>query len=191
MNDGPIFYPSTPYEIRDGTIARVKAMTANFKNVYRQRTFPTKDAQMPLAAVWTVRDNASPNGDCNAGSPSFLHSFTLAIDIAAAAANDDALDATITSMAEGVRDTLLTDASWVMLFEGIQRCNLHYSYPKETDFIIAMATIEIEVTFRSDWPPIEANDFTQVAVSTSESGTSPPRRYDGYLTQFSVPGPAT
>lgn len=188
MPNAETYLPASPSEIRDGTVERLKASAIGFKNVYRQRTIPTKDAQMPFAAMWTVRDDTSPNGDSNVGSPSFVHKLTLAIDIAARGNDDDALDAKITAMAEGLRDTLLTDASWVQLFEGIERCNLHYSYPKETDFIVGMATIEIEVTFRSEWPPVEENDFTQVAVAMNGRSASPPRRYDGYLTQFSVQG---
>ena len=185
---GPIFYPESPETIRDGVFARIQASNVGFANVFRQRTFPTKDMHMPYAAVWTAKDATIPNGDGNVGEPSFFHNLTLVVDMVAAGEDDDALDATITAMGEGVRDTLLTDASFKLLFEGVERASLHYAYPKETDFIIAIATMELEVTFRSDWPPVEENDFTQVAVATNERSAMPPRRFDGYLTQFSVPG---
>ena len=221
MSDaGPIFYPESPETIRDGIFARIQASAVGFKTVYRQRTFPIKDDQMPYAAVWTAKDATIPNGDSNVGEPSFFHNFTLVVDMVAAGKNDDALDATITAMGEGVRDTLLTDASFKMLFEGIERASLHYAYPKETDFIVtlltdasfkmlfegieraslhyaypketdfivAIATLEIEVTFRSEWPPVEENDFTQAAVFTNEARAQPLRRFDGYVTQFSIPG---
>ena len=189
MSDaGPIFYPESPETIRDGIFARIQASAVGFKTVYRQRTFPIKDDQMPYAAVWTAKDSTIPNGDGNVGEPSFFHTLTLVVDMVAAGKNDDALDATITAMGEGVRDTLLTDASFKLLFEGIERASLHYAYPKETDFIVAIATLEIEVTFRSEWPPVEENDFTRVAVFTNEARAQPPRRFDGYVTQFSVAG---
>lgn len=184
------YYPFSPDDIRDGTVQRLQASVIGFKNVFRQRTIPTKDSQLPLAAIWTLRDRTAPNGDSNVGAPSFIHTLGLAIDIAAAANDDASLDAKLTAMAEGVRNTLLTDASWVQLFEGIEGCSIHYSYPPNGDLTLGIATIELEVTFRSEWPPIEENDFTQVAIATNDPGAMPPRRYDGYQTGFSLPGTA-
>ena len=189
MNIGePLFYPYGPSAIRDGTVARLVALGI-FKNVYRQRTMPTKDDQLPLAAVWTMRDDTTPNGDANVGPPSFFHQYTFVVDVLMAANSDDALTAGIDDLVFKVRAALLTDLTWVNLFEGIERCNVHPVYPKETALTFAQAAIEIEVTFRSEWPPYVPNDFLQVGVSTSKAGTTPPV-LNGLSTQFDIPEPA-
>ena len=76
----PSYYPAGPIDIRDGTIARVKAMTG-FANVFGNRVLPTKDSQMPFACVWHAGDRTEPNGDANTGVPSFDHTLLMAVSI--------------------------------------------------------------------------------------------------------------
>ncbi len=155
----PIFWPSGgPTAIRDGAVAVLEA-TGYFKKVYRQKTTPTKDDQLPFAAVWVVRDDTEPMGDSNKGTPSFDHTYTLCIDVGMKAANDDALTEVLDDLGLKTRTALLCDNGWRQTFEGIERCSIHPIYPKETTFVFVQAAIEVVVTFRSAWPPYLPNDF--------------------------------
>lgn len=177
----PVFYPASPIEIRDGTAARLTAdaTAIGLKNVFKSRTIPTKDDQIPFAAVWHAGERTEPNGDANVGSPSFIHTLTLVIDVVAKAGNETALDTSIVNLVETIRATLLTDPTWVNLFEGIERCDTRYSYPKETNDFLVEAMIEIEVTFRSEWPPYLPNMLKTVTVTPT-----PPGALNGFTTQF-------
>ena len=160
----PIFWPpGGPVAIRDGAVACLKA-TGYFKNVYRQKTTPTKDDQLPVAAVWIVRDDTLPMGDANVGTPSFDHTYTLCIDVLMKAATDDALTATLDDLGMKTRTALLCDGTWRQLFEGIERCSIHPIYPKETNVTFVQAAIEVVVTFRSAWPPYLPNDLKSIVV---------------------------
>jgi hypothetical protein len=167
----PLFYPIGPIDILDGTVTRLQAIQA-FKNVYEQRTFPTKDDQLPFAAVWHAGERTEPNGDANVGAPSFFHTLTLVVDVVTSGPDETTLKTNIVQLVETTRATLLTDGSWVQLFEGIERCDTRYNFPKETNLIVAEAVIEFQVTFRSEWPPNEANDFATLGVDARPDGAT-------------------
>ena len=142
----PTFYPAGPIQIRDGTAARVKAMSG-FANVYSQRVLPTKDTQMPFACVWHAGDRTEPWGDDNVGAPRFDHSLTMIVDVVIASTSQAALDAPIVDLVERLRATLLTDPTWVALFESCERCDATYEYP-DGGFLYAHGVVQV----RSDVP---------------------------------------
>lgn len=157
------YYPASPIAIRDGTVTRLQALGL-FSNVFKARTQPTKDDQLPLACVWHAGERTQPNGDANTGAPSFLHTLTLAVDVMTKAGSEADLDTEILALIEQTRAALMTDLTWVGLFEGIERCDVRFAYPKETNNFFVQAILEIEVTFRSIWQPLTPNDLTEVAV---------------------------
>lgn len=165
----PQFFPSGgPAAIRDGAVAVLTA-TGYFKNVFRNKTTPTKDDQLPFAAVWMVRDETSPMGDDNVGTPSFDHTYTLCIDVGITAASDDALTAALDDLSLKTRTALLCDADWRQTFEGVERCSIHPAYPKDTNLIFVQASIEVVVTFRSIWPPYLPNQLNSIGVVTNKA----------------------
>ena len=129
--------------------------------------------QLPYAVVWNGGERTDPWGDANVGAPSFNHRLTLIVDVLASAADETTLDADIVGFVETIRATLLTDATWVNLFEGIERCDTRYAYPKEAQSIRAQGTLEFEVTYRSEWPPVVPNDLLEVAVTATQLPGSP------------------
>ena len=168
----PTFFPAGPIAIRDGTVSRIQAIPG-FIKVYPFRTLPTKDENLPAACVWHAGERTDPWGDDNVGAPSFNHALTLAVDIVTAAPSETSLDASVVPLVEAVRATLLTDPTWVNLSEGVRRCDVRYSYPKETDTFLAVGTIEFEVTFRSTWEPYLPNTLTNVAANATNLPGSP------------------
>ncbi len=167
----PIFYPASPIEIRDGTAARL-AVLSGLTEVYKARTTPGQDDQLPYACVWYVGERTQPNGDANVGAPSFLHTLTLVVDILAKAGDEASLDTEIVTLVETARATLMTDPTWIALFEGIEKIDTKYAYPKEATDIAVQAMIEIEVTFRSIWEPVVPNDLKTVAVTVERRSAS-------------------
>ncbi len=170
---GVTFYPAGPIDIRDGTAERLQALPG-LTAIFYGRTAPGQDSQLPYALVWNAGERTEPNGEANAGAPSFMHRLTLVVDVLAQApsgttpetleAVEAALDADIVGFAEAIRATLLTDPSWVNLAEGIERCDTRYSYPKEAQAVMAQATIEFELTYRSVFEPVLPNDLHEVEV---------------------------
>lgn len=175
----PIFYPASPIAIRDGTAARVATVTG-LTQVFKARTMPGQDDQLPYAAVWFAGERTTAWGDNNVGAPSFEHTLTLVVDVMAKAGSEAAVDADVVGFVETIRATLLTDPTWVQLFDGIERCDTRYVYPKEATDIVVQAMIEIEVTFRSEWPPVTPNSLITVAVAPAPAGA-----LNGFTTQLS------
>ena len=152
---GATFYPAGPLTIRDGALSALQAarQTLGLTTVSKARTFPKQDGDLPYAAVWMAGEHTEPAGEANTGVPFFLHRMTLIIDVMAKGATEDALDADLAAMTEGVRALLLTSPTWLALVEGVERCDTRYEYPKEATSIMAQGTIELEVTYRSMWEP--------------------------------------
>ena len=160
----PVFYPAGPIAIRDGTYDRVKTVPG-LTNVLKARTAPGQDDMLPYAVVWFAGERTQPNGDANTGAPEFIHTLTLIVDVMVRAGDETTLDTAVVGFVETIRATLMTDSTWIGLFEGIERCDTRYAYPKEAADIVVQAMIEFEVTFRSVWQPYVPNDLDTVAVT--------------------------
>ena len=183
----PIFYPASPIEIRDGTALRL-AVLPGLTNVYKARTTPGQDDQLPYACVWYAGERTQPNGDANTGTPSFLHTLTLVVDVMTKAGDDATLDTEIVGLVETARATLMTDPTWISLFEGIEKIDTRYSYPKEASDVVVQAIIEIEVTFRSRWEPVILHDLKTVAVTVERCAATWTCGTCSYSNPASVPG---
>ena len=167
----PVFYPSSPIAIRDGTFDRVSTVPG-LNKTFKARTMPGQDDLTPYACVWYSGERTEPNGDANVGAPSFKHALSLVIDVITRAGSEGDLDAQIVDLVETIRATLMTDPSWIALFEGIEKIDTRYAYPKEAENFFVQAIVEIEVTFRSEWPPYLPNDLKTVVVTVEP--TRPP-----------------
>ena len=161
----PIWYPQSPIAIRDGTWSRLQSITAFEGRVFKARSMPTKDSELPFVAVFHGGDRTRPYGSNKDGAPTFAHDFTLAVDIIAKGASETDLDSNVLELVEEVQRTLLTDASWIQLFEGINKSDTQIIYPKETNFFIVQAALTFEVTLESMWPPVIPNSFQEMTVS--------------------------
>ena len=160
----PEFFPAGPSDIIDGTLVRAKA-ASGFAG-WKQRALPTKDEDLPFVLVWHGGDRTEPWGDANVGAPTFDHTLKLIVVVAVTAETPDGLDAGIVAATERVRAALLTDPSWIGLFEACTKADVGYAFPGDGQIPYARGLIEFEVAFRSEWAPVVLNDFVDMAVGS-------------------------
>ncbi len=74
-------------------------------------------------------------------------------------------DGDIVSLVELAKATLMTDPTWLQLFEGIERLDVRYAYPAEAENFQIGALIEFVLTFASTWPPFVPNPLSEFDVT--------------------------
>jgi hypothetical protein len=168
-----IYYPEGPLAIRDGTHTRLQDIVG-VKHVFKTRTLPTKDDQLPIICVAHGGENGRADGDANVGSPHFLNDLKLLITVVDLATSDLALDAGITRKVEEIKQTLFTDSSWLELFEALESFSVTYHFPREAEVVLCEARIELTVTYRSNWPPVALKTLNQIVTTIRLSETSDP-----------------
>ena len=159
----PEFFPAGPTEIIDGTLSRAKA-AAGVTNAWKQRPLPVKDEDLPFVLVWHGGDRTEPWGDANVGAPTFDHTLKLIVVVAVTAETPDGLDPLVTTTTERVRAALLTDPTWIGLFEACHKADIGYAFPSDGQIPYARGLIEFEVTFRSEWSPADPPDFLGMSI---------------------------
>ena len=172
--------PSSPVQIRDATWERLKAIP-EFVKVYKVLTYPTTDAELPVLCIAILTDRASSDGQGNQSTPHFTHTFSLAVSIIAAAESAWVLDASITDLAEEMRERLLTDAEWVNASEGIESFVTDTRYPQEGATPLCEVRTTFNLTTRSVWEPVEPNRFMEIdirrKISETEMAGAPPNEW--------------
>lgn len=168
-----IYYPEGPVAIRDGTHLRLEDITG-IKQVFKTRTLPTKDDQLPIICVAHGGENGRADGDANVGAPKFVNDLRLLITVVDLATSDLVLDAGITRKVEEIKQTLFTDSSWLNLFEALESFAVSYHFPREAEIILCEARIELTVTYRSDWPPFVINSLEQIVTTLQLGPTADP-----------------
>jgi hypothetical protein len=178
----PEFFPAGPTEIIDGTLARAKA-AAGVVNAWKQRPLPVKDEDVPFVLVWHGGDRTEPWGDANVGAPTFDHTLKLIVVVAVTAETPNGLDLLVTATTERVRTALLTDPSWIGLFEACHKADVGYAFPGDGQIPYARGLIEFEVTFRSEWAPADPADFRGMTLTVgTDEKTS-------FTTSIDIPEP--
>jgi hypothetical protein len=168
-----IYYPQGPIAIRDGTHARLEDITG-IKEVFKTRTLPTKDDQLPAICVAHGGESARALGDNNAGAPKFINELKLLITIVDIANSDLVLDAGIARKVEEIKQTLFTDTSWLELFEAIDGFSVTYHFPRDGEILLCEARMELTVVYKSDWPPYAVNWLEQVETTFQLTETADP-----------------
>lgn len=159
-----IYYPEGPLAIRDGTHGRLQDI-AGVKHVFKTRTLPTKDDQLPIICVAHGGENGRADGDANVGSPHFLSDLKLLITVVDLATSDLVLDAGISRKVEEIKQTLFTDTSWLELFEALESFAVSYHFPREAEIVLCEARLELTVTYRSSWPPVALNALEEIETT--------------------------
>lgn len=159
-----IYKPFSPIQVRDETVARLRQI-AGIKKVYKAHTIPTQDTELPCISVFHLGERAVPSGDANCGEPKFDHRLKLCIDIINLQGEEEVLDNTTTAFVEAVKLVLFRDATWISLMDGFEGYELRYNYPTQADGYYVQAQFEIDIFFRSEWPPLAPHELCTVGFS--------------------------
>jgi hypothetical protein len=143
-----------------------------FKSVYGVRTYPTKDDMLPCATVALGRDRMDADGDDNAGEPSFKHRTTINVSALCSAESQFFLTGRLNAAKNAILAALLSDPEWLSLVEAVSSIDVSMVYPNESGTVFAEARIALEVTFRTDWPPVVPDDFLDAFVTEEEGGNT-------------------
>ena len=165
--------PTAAIAIRDAAYARlVAAMGASFKAT-RKVPIPTLQAdQVPQLGVFLLQEQYSPQGDFRTGPPRFNVDATYGFSVVDLASAPGVLDGALDGFIDRIETTLLTDPTFLELFEGVSGMKRSYEWFKDGETYYAEARLQMNIGYAAEFLPVTANALQQVAV-TSEPGAIP------------------
>lgn len=173
-------------EIRDATVQRLSRLSRYGSPARIRKSFllPTKDSEVPCALVYFAGSSMTAEGDANAGEPTFVHSLRLVVSSLIKANASEALDGELDEAASEILDTLLSDASWLRLFDGVPQIERSYQLAADEPkrLVMAEARTIFTIEFRTEWPPVVVDDFAAVTIRTDDGP-------DAVTAEFTLPHP--
>jgi len=157
---------------KTGDLLEAALVPIVFKSVFRVRTYPTKDNMLPVVTVALGRDRMDADGSDNSGEPSFKHTVTLNVSAVCVAKSQFFIDGKLNEAKSAILTTLLSNTEWLALVEAVSAIDVSMVYPDEGGIIFAEARMAIEVTFRTDWPPVVPDDFLDAFVTEEAGGAT-------------------
>ena len=128
------------------------------------RALPDQDVAFPTLGVFFIREQMSPDGDANAGEPSFVNDLTIGVS-SVGESKPDALEADARTRSAAILSAVLTSASFNRLIEGFSGVTSSIAFPGKGDRLLVEARVEFTVTFRTDWPPVVPDDYQGANVT--------------------------
>lgn len=135
--------------------------------------WPLDTTDLPALSVFLPRETMTPDGDANAGEPSFVNDCTFGIIVSLGFAKPEELKGQLAERADPILDALLQTTAFLRLFESVERIEAETVFAKEGETFIAELQIKFAVRFRTDWPPIVPDRFESVALTLREHGQTP------------------
>ncbi|GJD58360.1 hypothetical protein [Methylobacterium dankookense] len=176
-------------EIRDAAVMvlRQAMMEAEpvLKHIGINRQDLEPDDQLPALIVLADRERHQPDGDLNAGEPSFITELSLVFLLktfgdAADDADDidqwrnpNALESDLQPSSEMIVRALLSNPKFVGLFEGVASMEETRSFPRDGETFYAQARIEMVVQYRMTFPPYVPDDYRKTVLVTKRPGADP------------------
>lgn len=158
-------------EIRDKAHEIVTALGL-FETARVVPTFQWQPEQAPAIGIYLRREQMTPDGDENAGEPTFLHSVIIGVSILTRADDPEQLVTVTDQPANAVIAELLTNTDFLALIEGVTSIDQSPMYAPNASAYITENRIEFTVAFRTDWPPQVASEYTGATLSTRPLGAS-------------------
>ena len=156
--------PSAP-TIRDAAYHRLVAvMDPSFKAT-RKVPIPTLQAdQVPQLGVFLLQEQYSPQGDYKTGPPRFNVDATYGFSVVDLASAPSVLDGALDALIDQIQTTLLTDPTFVDLFEGVSSMKRTYEWFKDGETYYAEARLQMNIGYAAEFLPATPNALQQVAV---------------------------
>ncbi len=119
---------------------------------------PTKDEKLPRADVFVAADDFRPDGDARTGYPTFVHTSKLVVEITDKGNGGPALKAKLCAHADQALAILLCDLRWWgSIVEGVGGGAQTYNQPPEGLHTTGAVQLQLDVLWRSAWPPPTAS----------------------------------
>lgn len=159
-------------EIRDLVYDRLSAFGA-FQTVKVGIVEQIEPAdQLPAATVQLRRENRTPDGDANAGEPSFIHEVTFGILITIDSGDQAELEGTLHHYANQAVSFLLSDTEFLSEIEAVTGIDEIQAYPKDGETYYAAARIDLTVSFRTTFEPFVPTPYAGATLNTRPLGAS-------------------
>jgi len=148
--------------------ARLIAVNCCAGRVEKNAGMPTDDATLPFADIFVAKDSAVPDGDSRTGYPKFIHTTKLVVEITDKANDGPELKTKLATHGELVLAALLSDLRWGdPVLEGIAGVDQTYNQPPDGNHTLGAVQIQIDLLWRSAWPPITSTlpSFAGVTIN--------------------------
>ncbi len=176
-------------EIREAIYSRIGAL-GRYANMQRAAAPQRQPSDLPSCAVYIVSETLRPDGDANAGPPSFTADIVIGISVINGFDDPDSLAGKVDTDIDLIEMKLLADSTFVRfgpsaLFEGVSQITRRRYYPPK-DGETYFAELRLEMTFQSrvTFEPIVADNFEMLHITARpiQNPAAPPVEI-----QFDIP----
>lgn len=147
----PIVEPPLPFltQLRQETVARLNTLTPVFRGVYDSRLPQLRRELLPAVRVYT----ASTSQGLSISIPEFRSTAALVIQIVCEDFTDPALAERIDRYCDLIKGRLLSDASWLTIFERVLSIETELDRSVEGEWRLTTATLTFGIQYTEVWEP--------------------------------------
>lgn len=167
-------------QIRDAIASRLEAMVdgmnaPSFAKVTRAQMPTLQPGDLPQAQCFVISEILTPDGDSNAGPPSFDADATIAVSIIRGFDDTDVLSGQIDADVDAVETALLTDPTFVRfgpsgLFQSVERIQRRRLFPKDGETYFAELRLEITFRYTVTFDPTVPDAFIEARITGKTPG---------------------
>ncbi len=167
-------------QIRDAIFAKVASLglAASSSKI---GILPVQMDNLPHARVFVLSESASPDGDGNAGAPSFIFDATIAIGVTRQGDDPDLIGGALDADADAIMSALFTDPDFMRMhpsgmFESCERMTRKIVAQRDGEALLAELQIELTFRFRADFEPLipgEFHNYTATMLNLTAPNGSP------------------
>lgn len=150
---------SAAYELLLGTVK-------GFKSYWRTPALTIQKDDLPLLAIYLLRDRELPEGSPYMGEPKFRQFCHLGI---AGMILQDNIDTQLELLAAKVMATklaLYTNPKFIALISGFESSDTKLAFSRIGELPVAEYQMELVVSFETIWPPDMRDDFLRLHLET-------------------------
>lgn len=158
-------------KLRETIIARLKTLPGYRGPIRRQRVPQIQPADLPQLSVVITAERLNPDGDANAGIPSFKSDITIGITDVRGFATTPELDAQQDDAVDLIETAILCDPAIVSSVEGVASLTRTRTFPQEGETYFA--ALRLDITFETTvmFEPNIPDDFKGVLVTSRPAGS--------------------
>lgn len=141
------------------------------KSVRKAPITTVQPEQLPALGIFVLSERDLPDG--NTSIAQFVTHLEIGISWVAMSSDSLILDGTLDQFVAQSKIALLSDATFLQLFEYVEEISREMSYSKEGESYICENRMRLKVSYRTDYPPFAPYDLTLIDIKTKEpAGTA-------------------